>query len=243
MMTRQIILSSLIAWLTTLPAFADWPNTGNEKLDSVLSEAKGASHQKAYPLYQKALLIDPKCADIYTERASHYERDGQYSKALQDCEKALQLRPDNAFAYLTKARTCLQAGKYDEAISAADKASASAGRNQELDNDELRVWGAALYHLGKYKEALVPLTSGMNYVPTKRKSADALYYRALCYEKLKNNSNALIDLDSAIKSAPKRAQYYVARARILRSTGDVKGAAKDEKLARELPKETHVLFY
>lgn len=242
-MIRQTILLTLLVCLANSSAFAEWPNTGNEKLDRLLSDAKGAPHQKAYQMYQKALLIDPMCADIYTERANHFERDGQYEKSLQDCAKALQLRPDDAFAYLTKARSSLQAGKYQDAVAAADKASLSANRNQELDNDELRVLGAALYHLGKYKEALVPLTSGMNYVPTKQKSADALYYRALCYEKLRENSKALMDLDSAIEIAPKRAQYYFARARVLRSNGKVKLASKDLLRARALPKETHILFY
>lgn len=242
-MIRQTVLLTLLVCLANSSAFAEWPNTGNEKLDRLLSDAKGAPHQKAYQMYQKALLIDPMCADIYTERANHYEHDGQYDKSLKDCAKALQLRPGDAFAYLTKARSSLQAGKYQDAVAAADKASASANRNQELDNDELRVLGAALYHLGKYKEALVPLTSGMNYVPTKRQSADALYYRALSYENLKEYSKALGDLDSAIKISPRRPQYFIARARVRRSSGKANLAAKDEKQARSLPKEAHVLFY
>jgi tetratricopeptide (TPR) repeat protein len=239
---RYFFVLLVLAILTVLPVYAEWPKTGNARLDDLLSNAKGAPHAKAFAMYDEALKIDPSCADIFAERAIHFEEAGQYEKAIQDCDKALSLKPNDGVAFVTKARAYLQSGKYEEAVAAADKASLTGGYD-ELDRDHLRVEGAALYHLGKYQEALVPLSAGMCYARTDNPSADALYYRALCYEKLKRGNDAIKDLDRAIKKAPSRGQYYSARARILKSSGNANVAVKDEEKARSLPKETHTLFY
>lgn len=233
----------VILFSLTLPTFGEWPNSGNAKLDKMLSTAKDADHEKAFAIYNEALKINPRCAEIYAERAIHFEKSGQYQKALQDCDEALKLHHDDAVTYETRARVYLQTGKYEEAITAADKSSTIANHFDELDNDHLRVIGASLYHLGKYKEALVPLTAGLCHARTKNPSADALYYRALCYDKLNQNEKALRDLNAAIKKAPARSEYYTARAKVFRRLGCEKQSKLDDKQSHLLPSQRHVLFY
>jgi tetratricopeptide (TPR) repeat protein len=89
----------------------------------------------------------------------------------------------------------------------------------------------------------LPLTSGLKYVRSNNESADAYYYRGLCFEKMKHYTEALNDLNAAIKIAPKRPKYYEARSRTLKATGKTKLALSDVKQAGLLPRDLHVLFY
>jgi tetratricopeptide (TPR) repeat protein len=67
-------------------ALADWPRTGNAKLDELLTKAKGAPHKEAFKMYEEAMSIKPDCADIFAERAIHYDESGQFNRAIEDCD-------------------------------------------------------------------------------------------------------------------------------------------------------------
>lgn len=243
-LVKQFLPFALLLVLTlSQPAHCKWPDTGNQKIDALLDDARYLESSKSLSLYQKALALDSKCADVYAERARYFERVGEYDKALKDCERALSLNPNEPMTHLIKARAYLQTGQYKQAIDAAEKASSIPNSFWSLDKDDLRVIGASLYHLGEYKEAILPLTTGLQHGTSPKESADAYYYRGLCYDKLGELDKAVADFDSAIKIAPDRPKYYIERARVLRKSGKIEQATADEKRSKTMKEKPHRLFY
>lgn len=241
---RIFLLLVVFSCISVPLAFAEWPGTGNLKVDELLSSAKGKPMKVGLPLYSKALKIKPACATIFGERAMLYENEGVYDKALLDCEKALQLNPQNAFYYLIRARTYFLSGRYKEARDAATKARELETDAYQLDNDALRVEGASDYYLGDYKNAIECLTAGLDFVPQgSHGSADAYYFRGLSYLKWDDAYKALADFNVSLKIYPKCAKYYIARAQALKMLGKEQLAKRDLRIANNLPAEKHGLFW
>ncbi len=241
---RIVILLIIFSCTSVSVAFAEWPGTGNSKVDALLSSAKGKPLTVGLPMYSKALKIKPTCATIFGERAMLYENEGIFDKALSDCEKALQLDPQNAFYYLIRARTYFLSSRYKEAREAAAKARELETDAYQLDNDALRVEGASDYYLGDYKNAIECLTAGLDYVPQgSHGSADAYYFRGLSYLKWDDAHKALADFNVALKIHPKYSKYYLARAQALKMLGKEQLAKRDLRIANKLPAEKHGLFW
>ena len=103
----------------------DHKNSGNDL------RIKG-DNDGALAEYNAALLLDPKFADAYSNRAGVYAGRGEYDLALADYQMALQLDPKHCAAYLNRAFTWRDLGEHDQERADLDHAI------EYAENDERR---------------------------------------------------------------------------------------------------------
>jgi Lon protease-like protein len=73
------------------------------------------NYSEAIECYSKALLLDPKNAVLYSNRAAAYIKLKDYEKALEDSETALSLDPKWSKAYLRKGTALLCIKRVEDA--------------------------------------------------------------------------------------------------------------------------------
>jgi tetratricopeptide (TPR) repeat protein len=72
-------------------------------------------------IYDKALVVNPMCADCYNDKglASHYMGDTE--TAIESFDKAVAINPESTHAWLSKGFVLISAGRYQEAIAPLNK--------------------------------------------------------------------------------------------------------------------------
>ena len=70
-----------------------------------IAYAKKDQYDKANPDYSKALELNPRLAEAYSNRGITYDTKGQYDKAITDYSKAIELNPGLAQAYNNRGLT------------------------------------------------------------------------------------------------------------------------------------------
>lgn len=98
----------------------------------------------AFQTYDRALAVNPRCADCYNDRGLSLFYIGDPTSALESFDKAIAIDPDFIHAWLSKGFVLVSEGRYQEAI-------APLNRVKELDNngplaqqaDEFLAMGAA----------------------------------------------------------------------------------------------------
>jgi Tfp pilus assembly protein PilF len=80
--------------------------------------------QRAYPLYRRALAMDPSRASLHVNLGVYFLRTGDLPKAKEQMKRALELAPEMAEAHYNMA--CIQAlsGNLEEARECLDRAAA-----------------------------------------------------------------------------------------------------------------------
>jgi len=131
-------------------------------------------------------------ADAYDFRASYYETEEQWSKALSDYMIAVSVKPD-ATRYNNCAKMYTKLGKYDQAIDYFSKAIAA-----QPDNDDLESAynGLAEVHLEQHKPDLAVLNT-TKCIELGLKNAEASHLRARAYRELGKMRDAQCDDDKA----------------------------------------------
>jgi tetratricopeptide (TPR) repeat protein len=72
--------------------------------------------------YDKAIRLNPNCADAYCERGDFYYEMAEYSKAVADYDRAIELVPNDADAYYSRGCTYGEMCEYEKAIDDFSKA-------------------------------------------------------------------------------------------------------------------------
>ena len=67
--------------------------------------------------YDKALAVNPTCADCYNDRGLSSYYLGDVNSALDSFDKAVALKPDFTHAWLSKGFVLVSTGRYQEAIA------------------------------------------------------------------------------------------------------------------------------
>lgn len=213
----------------------------------ILHEAqRGPYSDQALKLYEKAIKLDPSCAQIYEARAYRHQRAGKLDLALADFTKAIQLDPDDEYPWLGRARCHFWQKQYELAIEEVKKyEDLDRARCLHMDHWECSgtcyqdalITAASMYHLGDSKGALQILkwagcSEGIGATVT-----DGVYYRALCYMALKDYQSALKDLEHAIEECNYIPEYHLALAKVYATLGKRKLAHKELRAARNVPAE------
>jgi len=76
---------------------------------------------EAFQTYDKALAINPNCADCYNDRGLSLYYIGDPTSALESFDKAIAIEPGFTHAWLSKGFVLTSEGRYQEAIAPLNK--------------------------------------------------------------------------------------------------------------------------
>lgn len=76
---------------------------------------------EAFQTYDKALAINPECADCYNDRGLSLFYLGDPISALESFDKAIAIDPEFTHAWLSKGFVLTSEGRYQEAVAPLEK--------------------------------------------------------------------------------------------------------------------------
>jgi tetratricopeptide (TPR) repeat protein len=76
---------------------------------------------EAFETYDRALAINPECADCYNDRGLCLFYIGQPTSALESFDKAIAIDPGFVHAWLSKGFVLTSEGRYQEAVAPLNK--------------------------------------------------------------------------------------------------------------------------
>jgi tetratricopeptide (TPR) repeat protein len=148
------------------------PNQFDTLYKQALSAAATRDFQRAIPLYDQAIALDPSRAEPYYKRANALKDIGRLDAALASYDQAIERKADYAYAYCNRGVVQHNLGLLAEALSSFDQAidleatDAMAHYNRALLLQDLSRWDEAL---ASYDQAIA-INPGF---------ADAQYNRSL----------------------------------------------------------------
>ncbi|MFH1564118.1 MAG: tetratricopeptide repeat protein [Nitrospirota bacterium] len=174
---------------TTLTAF-DYLLRGNEYYNKGL-------YDQAILDYNKALEINPRCAEAYNNRGIAYKNKGLYDQAISDYNKAIEINPRYAEAYYNRGSAYYNKGLYDQAISDYNKALEINPRDAEAYNNR----GIAYKNKGLYDQAISDYNKAIEINP---RYANAYYNKALVCKKAGRKEEAIEAYKGFLQYAPQQ---------------------------------------
>jgi tetratricopeptide (TPR) repeat protein len=82
---------------------------------------EAAQYVDAFQTYDKAIAINPQCADCYNDRGLSLFYLGDSTSALESFDKAVSIDPGFTHAWLSKGFVLTSEGRYQEAIAPLNK--------------------------------------------------------------------------------------------------------------------------
>ena len=113
---------------TPTPPTAPSPAPAKSAFDTLFTQATAAAAardlNKAIPLYDQAIAIDPSRAEPYYKRANALKDTGRLQEALAGYNQAIERKPDYAYAFCNRAFVQQSLGLLSEALAGYDQAIA-----------------------------------------------------------------------------------------------------------------------
>lgn len=90
---------------------------------SVLADMyfEAGRYVEAFETYDKAIAVNPNCADCYNDRGLSLFYIGDPASALESFDKAIEIDPGFARAWLSKGYVLTSAGRYKDAVVPLNK--------------------------------------------------------------------------------------------------------------------------
>ena len=90
---------------------------------SVLADMyfESARYVEAFDTYNKAIAVNPRCADCYNDRGLSLFYIGDAASALESFDKAIEIDPGYVHAWLSKGYVLTAEGRYREAVAPLNK--------------------------------------------------------------------------------------------------------------------------
>lgn len=76
---------------------------------------------EAFQTYDKAIAVNPNCADCYNDRGLSLYYIGDPASALESFDKAIAIDPGFTHAWLSKGFVLVSTGRYQEAVAPLNK--------------------------------------------------------------------------------------------------------------------------
>ncbi len=90
---------------------------------SVLADMyfESARYVEAFETYDRAIAVNPRCADCYNDRGLSLFYIGDPASALESFDKAIEIDPGFVRAWLSKGYVLTAGGRYKEAVAPLNK--------------------------------------------------------------------------------------------------------------------------
>ncbi len=166
------------------------------------SSMKAKDYKSAVEYFSKTLEMDPAYKNVYLNRGISYLKMKDNDKAIPDFSKALEEKPEDVNAYFYKGYAQMLKKDYDNAVVTFTKGLEIDPNSQKL----IEKRALANYNNGKYSESI----KDYDKVLLKSKDGKHYYKRGVSKFKIKDYTNAITDLDVAIKAKIKlgNANYF-----------------------------------
>jgi len=192
--------------------------------------------------HNRAIELAPENGRAWMARGQDYLHSKQYERAVEDFNEAIRFNPQlsEAFALRGEARVKLEQD-FELAVSDLERAI-NAGRR---DADTYRYLGQARFRLGQRAQALEAYLSSAELTPNSTEALDQaleqglqdarLYIqRARVLKERRQYTNALGDLNQALRLNPQSAEAFEERADVYFASGDCVRAENDLRAACQL---------
>ncbi len=215
------------------------------RADAQKALAKG-DYKGGKEALDKAIELNPKDSDLYTQRAMANAQMQDYASAIQDYNSAIAADPNNAKAFLDRARLKSLEGNNKGALADLAKAKDLYGeqgnkkgeaeaenmantltggtvRTKKDDTEAQRLLkeGTNEYNKGNYGDALTKFDQLIKRQP----DVPELYYnRAITNAAMGNNDAALKDYNATIQRNPRMPDAYIGAANIYMQKKDLNKA-------------------
>jgi len=191
--------STLIAAYKGLAKFPDHANL--HYYAGYLQDNLGR-YKCAIPHYEALVAQEPEQESYLEKLAFLYFKDGN-EKAIEMQERLVKLKPDDS----EYQNTLAQYMDYFLGPGGALEARKNAFQNEPENLEFALRYGKAAYDAGEYRAALVPLSAALKLDP---KNAEAMEYRAMCYEALEQYENAIADYKNIVDMQTNNAKIMCA---------------------------------
>ena len=189
--------------------------------------AKLGNYGRAIEDYDRAIEINPQCADAYYNRGAAYAKLGNYRRAIEDYDRAIEIDPECALSHVYRGAAYLELANPGQALSDYDRAIEIDPANP----DGYANRGAAYDKLGNYRQAVSDFDRAIEINP---EYAWAYNGRGASYAKLGNHSQAISDYDKAIEIKPEYAEAHCNRGVLYQGLGNHRQAIEDYSRAIEI---------
>ncbi len=149
-------------------------------------------HDKAFPLYEQGLKINPENTDILINRGTHYYNNKKYDPALSDFSKALSLNSSIPQGYTNRGAIYQIRKKYKEAMADYTTAMDLVGPTPEV----LLNRGLLYSQTNELEKAMVDYNAS---IALKSDFGIAYYYRSKLKKRQQQYKAALADAQTAVK--------------------------------------------
>ena len=165
----------------------------------------------------KLLELEPHNVDALLLRARAKDRSGDEAGAIEDCGRVIAIDPNNAEAYNIRALARFDAHEYRAIIADCDRAI----KLKPAYYDAYIQRGDAYDDLGEYDKAIADYKKAESIDPTQ-----LLAYRecAGSFAKKNNIKSALEYVNKGLQIEPENKYLLGHKYRLLRQSGDIKGA-------------------
>lgn len=182
---------------------------------------------EAVQQFDNAIRANPDYVLAYLGRAQARRLLSQYEMSIEDCNHVMRINPEEPRAYNCRGLGEGALKRYDLAVH--DYGEAIRLNPKFAPAYEMR--GDANFNLQQYGRALEDFDRAILLKPN---NAQSYMRRAAVYENLKQYEKAIHDYDQAISLQPNNVRAYNRRANAKKLSGDLRGAAADQRYARQL---------
>jgi tetratricopeptide (TPR) repeat protein len=169
----------------------------------------------------KAIELEPTLQDLYLQRARIREAQGDPDGVINDMNELIRLAPTMFTAYEIRARNLRAKG--DIAREAQDLARAGELAGGPRGYYDYSVSAQLYLEVGNFSRAVETATAALAIQPN---SVDALILRGLANDKLGSAAAANADYDKALEVDPKAPSVMLARADLLRQSGQAQQSTR-----------------
>jgi predicted O-linked N-acetylglucosamine transferase (SPINDLY family) len=157
--------------------------------------------------YEKAISVQPECADPYFNRGNELRALGRHEAAIESYDKAISLQPGFADAHLNRGAALVELHRHAAGLASFDRAIAlQPGYAQAHFNR-----AGALQHLRRYTAAVASYDTAVTLRPG---DAEAFANRGRALRELKHYEAAIESYDRAIALDADSAALYAVRRHI-----------------------------